>query len=124
MARRLSRFRHTPLAALIWGGMSMLTVTGPRADRFIALLARHSGLQLRRVGQAIQVDRTLPGNPYCSQTLQTLVQNIITDAAQVQVTARGDIGPGFVDAFFGSAALQVRARTVFVRDLETLEGLA
>lgn len=102
----------------------MLTVIGPRADRFIELLERHSGLHLNFIGQLVQVDRTLPGNPFCSQTLQAVVQDLIGDVAQVEITARGDIGPGFIDAFDAPAALQVRSRTVFVRDLETLERLA
>ncbi len=102
----------------------MLTVVGPRANRLIELLEIHSGLQLNVVGQEVRVDRTLPGNPYCSQTLQALLQNLIGNGSQVQITARGDIGQGFIDAFDAPAALQVRSRTVFVRDLETLERLA
>jgi hypothetical protein len=101
----------------------MLTVGGPAAARFITLLGRHSGLQLRQNGQTVEVDARLPGNPYCSPTLQTLVQNIIT-GAHVRVTARGDVPGGIVDSFFGIPEHHVRSRTVFVRDLETLERLA
>lgn len=101
----------------------MLTVAGPRAGRLIELLGRHSGLMLQNRDR-VQVDATLPSNPYCSQTLQTLVQNIITDPAIVRVTARDDVPGGFVDSFFSNSARQIPSRTVFVRDLDTLEILA
>ncbi len=99
----------------------MFTVRGPRADRFIELLARHSGLRLSRVGEEVRVDPTLPGNPYCSETLQALVENIVANAANIEVTARGDVAGGFIDSFFSAAPLAIRSRTAFVRDLEALE---
>jgi hypothetical protein len=102
----------------------MLTVAGPRAERFIELLGRHSGLVLQNRDR-VRVDTTLLGNPYCSQTLQTLVQNIIAaDPATVHVTARGDVPGGVVDSFFSAPAVQIRSRTVFVRDLDAIEILA
>lgn len=99
----------------------MLRIEGPTAPHFVDLLQRHSGLSLTLQEGLVTVDTTVPANPYCSATLRDLVREMAGPGPEVRITARGGrpAGVGPLDSFFGTA--QVRARSVFTRDLDVIE---
>lgn len=105
-----------------------LSVRGPRAQPFVDLLSTYCGLSLRLVGGTVSVNPDGLINPYVSETLQDLVQEILISPNAVEIVAFGgnrDPAVGFwVDNFSAVPAFQVPRRSVFVGDFNILEKLS
>jgi hypothetical protein len=105
----------------------VLQVRGPRARRFVDLLAEFSGLTLQLVNDNVQVAANGLINPFESETLQNLVFEIIRSPNLVEVNAFGGRPAGLADSadsFFALPAVQRPRRTVFVQGLESRRRLS
>lgn len=113
----------------------MLTLVGPAVDRYVAALSRYSGLPLtvtanpvavaathadRRGGRLVEIAASpVPPNPFCSQTLQELVREVVrADGPNVHIRAVHDAPNLWIDAFDRPDGTPVR--TVSVLDIDTL----
>jgi hypothetical protein len=105
-----------------------LQVSGPRAQRFVDLLSDYSGLTLTLSGGDVAFSKDGLIDPFVSETLQTLVNDILASPNVVEVHAfGGNPSPAtgfFGDSFRGSVAFQRPRRSVFVDDILNVEKLS
>lgn len=101
-----------------------LRIRGPLAGQFVEILSEFCGYELDADDQGnISIGDGLI-NPFVSDTLRNLVVDMIQQAADVVVTARGDVNGGVIDSFFRIGGnRRVPPRTVFVNDIVTLRRL-
>jgi hypothetical protein len=105
----------------------VLQVRGPRAQQFVDLLTEFSGLTLLLGNDQVQVSANGLINPFESETLQSLVFEIIRSQNIVEINAFGGEPAGLADSadsFFALPAFQRPRRTVFVMSLETRRRLS
>lgn len=107
----------------------MLQMDGTRAQAFVDLLQRYSGLALRLDGNVLrEVPSPVPPNPYgTSQTLVNIIRKLIGSDRTVRMDVFRDApATGLIDTFFGHDDPAVpsphhRPRSVFMSQLEAIE---
>src|SRR5262249_34989962 len=87
-------------------GLPMLQIDGPRAQDFVDLLVRYTGLNLSLQGNQLRLGVPVPPTPYNenppSQVLADLVRRLVAPGAVVRVHAFRDApAAGLIDGFFG-----------------------
>ena len=101
--------------------------TGPRAQEFVDMVSRYSGLSLQLDKDTGKITENPDGliNPNASPTLQNLVESVINDPDKVvRITAMGKSSPNaFIDTFFRNDG-ENPARTVQMLDFRETEKVS
>jgi len=103
-----------------------LRVRGPRAQRFVDLLGRYTGLTLVLDHEMVSIDRNSLLIPSESQTLQDLVEEIVHSPNVVEVVAFGGVPDPMlnIDTFLAMPEFHRPRRSVYVADLEEIERMS
>jgi hypothetical protein len=103
-----------------------LQVTGPRAQRFVDVLSDYTGMTLNLADSVVSADEDEVVDPFESETLQYLVNEIIDSDNVVEIHAFGGRPAAgfFADSFLAAPAVQRPRRSVYLNDVLDVEKMS